>query len=51
MIKLDYTLKTPEERCQLVEKILAEPDRQINERYLEILSDYIMGAVSREEVK
>ena len=51
MIKLDYTLKTPEERCKLVEKILAEPERKINNRYLEILSDYIMDAVSKEEVK
>ena len=51
MIKLDYTLKTPEERCKLVEQILAEPGRKINNKYLEILSDYIMDAVSKEDVK
>lgn len=51
MIKLDYSLKTPEERCKLVEQILAEPGRKINNRYIEILSDYIMGAVSKEDVK
>lgn len=51
MIKLDYTLKTPEERCELVKKILAEPGRKINQRYLEILSDYIMDAISKEDIK
>ena len=30
---------------------MAEPNRKINNRYLEILSDYIIGAVSKEDVK
>lgn len=51
MIKLDYSLKTPEERCALVEQILAEPGRTFNNRYLEILSDYIIDAASKEDVK
>ena len=34
MIKLDYTLETPEERQQLVEKILEE-NPNVNETYLE----------------
>ena len=51
MIKLDYTLKTPEERCKLVEQILAEPGRKINNKYLEILSDYIIGVINKEDVK
>ena len=48
MIKLDYSLKTPEERCKLVEQIVAEADK-INNRYLEILSDYILGAVDTKD--
>ena len=51
MIKLDYSLKTPEERSKLVEQILAEPGRTFNNRYLEILSDYIIDAASKEDVK
>ena len=39
MIKLDYSLETPEERNQLVQQILAEnPDPPA--KYLEILADY-----------
>jgi hypothetical protein len=51
LIKLDYSLKTPEERSKLVEQILAEPGRTFNNRYLEILSDYIIDAASKEDVK
>ena len=50
MVKLDYNLKTPEERCALVEKIIAEAPR-INDRYMEILSDYILDALPKEEKK
>lgn len=51
-IKLDYTLKTMEERAALVEKICAAASqRQLTSRYLEILADYIMDALPKEEKK
>ena len=41
MTKLDYSLQTPEERKELVEKILDEaPDP--SEQYLESLADYLI---------
>ena len=50
MIKLDYSLQTPEERNQLVEQILADnPDPP--EKYLEILADYLIVPVEKEERK
>ena len=51
-IKLDYKLKTIEERRDLVDKIVAQtPAANLTSRYLEILGDYIMGAISKEERK
>lgn len=51
-VKLDYSLKTCEERTALVEQIVARtPKEQLTNRYLEILGDYIMGAISKEERK
>lgn len=51
-IKLDYSLETPEERNQLVKKIIDEtPPEQLTNRYLEILSDYIIFAMDKEERK
>lgn len=51
-IKLDYTLKTCEERSAFVQKIVEQtPREQLTNRYLEILGDYIMGAISKEEKK
>ena len=50
MIKLDYTLETPEERKQLVEKILnecPEPTAQ----YLETLADYLVLCMEKQERK
>ena len=50
VIKLDYTLNTPEERRELVEKILAEtPD--VSPRYLEILADYLILCMEKQEKK
>ena len=50
IIKLDYTLDTPEERNQLVQKILEEnPD--INEKYMEILTDYLILCMEKQERK
>lgn len=51
-IKLDYKLKTMEERAALVEKIVSTtPKQQLSQRYLEILGDYIMGALPKAERK
>lgn len=50
--KLDYTLKTPEERNELVTAIINEtPPEALTPRYLEILSDYIIFAMDKEERK
>lgn len=50
MTKLDYTITSPEERKALVEKILEEnptpPDS-----YLEILADYLVFCMEKEEKK
>ena len=51
-IKLDYSLKTPAERNSLVQKIINNaPSSQLTDKYLEILSDYILDALSKEEKK
>ena len=50
MIKLDYSLQTPEERKQLVEKILEE-NPEPNEKYLEILADYLVLCMEKQERK
>ena len=51
-IYLDYSLKTPEERKNLVTKIINEaPASQLTDKYLEILSDYILDALPKEEKK
>ena len=50
MIKLDYSLQTPEERNELVTKILAEtPDP--SEKYLECLADYLVLCMEKQEKK
>lgn len=49
-IKLDYTITDPTKRKELVDKILAENPNP-SKRYLEILSDYIVTAMSSEEKK
>lgn len=49
-IKLDYTLNTPEERKELVEKILEE-NPEPNDRYLEVLADYLVLAMEKQERK
>lgn len=50
MIKLDYSLQTPEERNKLVKKILEEnPDPP--EYYLEILADYLALCMEKQERK
>lgn len=51
-LALDYKIKTTEGRAQLVQRIIEEtPAAQLTARYLEILGDYIMGAITKEEKK
>lgn len=50
MIKLDYSLESPEERKQLVEKIIEEND-DLSESYLEILADYLVLCMEKQEKK
>ena len=51
MIKLDYSLETPEERNQLVQKILAEMEEEPSEKYLEILANYLILCMEKQERK
>ena len=48
MVKLDYTIESPEERKKIVEEILKENPNP-NEKYLEILSDYLVLCMEKEE--
>lgn len=48
MIKLDYTLESPEERNQLVKQILEE-NPEPNGKYLEILADYLVLCMEKKE--
>jgi len=50
MIKLDYTLESPEERKALVEKILEETEDP-SPQYLEILADYLVLCMEKQEKK
>lgn len=50
MIKLDYSLETPEERKELVEQILAEVEDP-SPKYLEILADYLILCMEKQEKK
>ena len=50
MIKLDYTLESPEERKQLVEKILEECPNP-TPQYLETLADYLVLCMEKQERK
>ena len=51
-IKMDFSLETPEERNELVKKIIAEtPSERLTPRYLEKLADYIVFAMDRQEKK
>lgn len=50
MTKLDYTLESPEERKQLVEKILEEIPNP-TPQYLESLADYLVLCMEKQERK
>ena len=46
-LKLDYTIQSPEERNELVKKIVDSlPPQRLTNRYLEILADYIIFAMT-----
>ena len=48
LVKLDYTIESPEERKALVEKILEEnPNPPTN--YLEVLADYLILCMEKQE--
>ena len=50
LIKLDYSIDSPEERNELVKKIL-EDNPEPEEKYLEILADYLILCMERQEKK
>ena len=50
LIKLDYSIESPEERNELVKKIL-EDNPNPGERYLEILADYLILCMEKQERK
>ena len=50
MIKLDYSLETPEERKLLVEQILEEVENP-SPQYLEILANYLILCMEKQERK
>ena len=50
ILKLDYTIESPEERKELVEKILKETPNP-SPAYLEILSNYIVFCMEKQEKK
>lgn len=51
VIKLDYTIESPEERKALVEKIIAEHPEELTPKYLEILADYLVLCLEKQEKK
>ena len=51
-MELDYTLETPQERNQLVKKIIeSTPQENLTHKYLQILANYIIFAMTKEERK
>ena len=50
--KLDYSIESPQERNELVKKIINEtPPEKLTNKYLEILSDYLIFAMTKKEKK
>lgn len=50
LIKLDYTLENPEDRNELVKQVLEENPNP-NEKYLEVLADYLILCMEKQEKK
>ena len=52
VIRLDYSIEDPEERVKLVEKIIENtPQSNLTNRYLEILANYIIFAMTKKQKK
>ena len=51
MTKLDYSLDSPEERNQLVQQIIDESEEEIKPAYLEVLADYLILCMEKQEKK
>ncbi len=49
-MKLDYTIESPEERNELVKKIIEETEN-LNPAYLEILANYLIYCMEKQEKK
>lgn len=51
-LKLDYSIQSPTERNELVKKIIANtPPEKLTNRYLQILANYIIFAMTKEQKK
>ena len=51
-LKLDYTIQSPQQRNQLVKKIIKNtPYQKLTPKYLQILANYIIFAMTKEEKK
>lgn len=50
MIKLDYSIESPEERKALVEKIIEE-NSNVSPAYLDVLADYLIMCMEKQEKK
>lgn len=51
-LKLDYTLQNPGARNELVKKIIEQtPPQRLTPKYLQLLSDYLVFAMDKEERK
>ena len=49
-LKLDYTIQDPKERNELVTKIISQtPEENLTPKYLELLSNYLIFAMDKEE--
>ena len=52
MLKLDYSLETPEERNKLVADIIEGMDEDdLNPGYLDVLADYLILCMEKQEKK
>ena len=51
-LKLDYTIQSPQERVKLVQKIIDQtPRQQLSKYYLQMMANYIIYAMTKEEKK
>lgn len=51
-MKLDYSITSPEERCDLVNKIITEVGiENLNEKALEIMANYLVFCMEKQEKK